>query len=182
MSRKSRRKTLSHVDLECFLSDIQDMEEGSQQPNKPVILMGDAQINVESVQREPSDIGLIRDFCRMIYTKGLNDPIVYNNITVEMKTIAEQISKESCYMILPSRIITPSVFKHPPSSLDGKKELLHSLSPMLIEAEKVRKTDADECEKFTRCKYRSGKGRDRSVYEYIDIDTNIAVDACEFER
>ena len=75
----------------------------------------------------------------------------------------------------------PDQYQYPSSSIESKKELLISLSPMLTNAENQRKVDIELCEQFTRCRSSKGKGR-YSCYEYTDIDTQLLVDYDEFER
>jgi hypothetical protein len=65
--------------------------------------------------------------------------------------------------------------------LPGKKNLLLSLSPMLVENENQRKIDIAACEEFTRCRSSKGRGRN-SNYEYTDMDLQVQVDYEEFER
>ena len=106
-----------------------------------------------------------------------------NNSENSLETIVD-ISKSiftmSKYKIVTSRLMFPEEFLHPPTSMEAKKSLLISLSPMLTEAEEQRKKDTQELEDFTRC--RSSKGRGRSNYEYIDIDTSSRVDFPDFEK
>ena len=95
--------------------------------------------------------------------------------------LGRHILRTSNYKILPSRMLRPELFDHPAHSLEGKKKLLLSLSPMLTDNETQRKADITACEEFTRCKSGKGKGR-LANYEYIDMDTNQALDHAEFER
>ncbi len=94
--------------------------------------------------------------------------------------IGKAVFDMSKYKIITSRLMFPEDFLHPPTSMEAKKSLLISLSPMLTEAEEQRKKDTQDLEEFTRC--RSAKGRGRSNYEYIDIDTSVKVDFADFER
>ncbi len=94
--------------------------------------------------------------------------------------ISKSIHNVCKYKLVSSRVMFPEDFPHPSTSIESKKSLLISLSPMLTEAEDQRKRDTKECEEFTRC--RSSRGKGRSNYEYIDIDTSIRVDFAEFER
>ena len=75
----------------------------------------------------------------------------------------------------------PDLYKFPSSSIESKKELLISLSPMLTNAENQRKIDIEICEKFTRCRSSKAKGR-YSCYEYTDIDTQLVVGYDDFEK
>jgi hypothetical protein len=107
---------------------------------------------------------------------------VSSAITVQQRTV--DISKclhDVCkYKLVSSRLMFPENFPHPSTSIESKKSLLISLSPMLTEAEDQRKQDTKECEEYTRC--RSSRGKGRSNYEYIDIDTSLRVEFAEFER
>lgn len=94
--------------------------------------------------------------------------------------LGKSIFEMSAYKIVTSRLMFPDEFLHPPTSMEAKKSLLISLSPMLTEAEEQRKKDTHDLEEFTRC--RSSKGRGRSNYEYNDIDTATRVDFADFER
>ena len=95
--------------------------------------------------------------------------------------IARNVFKGSNYRLLSTRLIHPELFEFPSSTLEAKKALLLSLSPMLKEAEEQKKKDSAACESFTRCKSIKGKGS-YGVYEYIDIDTQLRVEFSDFER
>lgn len=103
-----------------------------------------------------------------------------NTAAASMVDIGISVFEMSCYKIVTSRLMFPGEFLHPPTSMEAKKSLVISLSPMLTEAEEQRKKDTSALEEFTRC--RSAKGRGRSNYEYIDIDTSTRVDFPDFER
>jgi hypothetical protein len=99
----------------------------------------------------------------------------------QMHSIGKAVFESTKYKLVSSRFIYPENFEHPSQSVQGKKELLMSLSPMLLEAESERKKETAECEHFTRC--RVGKGRGKySCYEYTDIDTGIVVDLDEYKN
>ena len=95
--------------------------------------------------------------------------------------IARNVFKGSNYRLLSTRLIHPELFEFPSSSLEAKKALLLSLSPMLKEAEEQKKKDSAACESFTRCRSAKGKGS-YGVYEYIDVDTQLRVEFSDFER
>ncbi len=97
--------------------------------------------------------------------------------TVEISKVLHDHCK---YKLISSRLMFPEQYPHPSTSIESKKSLLISLSPMLTEAEDQRKQDTKECEEFTRC--RSSRGKGRSNYEYIDLDLSIRVEFAEFER
>jgi hypothetical protein len=75
----------------------------------------------------------------------------------------------------------PDRFKYPISSLEAKKDILGGMTPMLAEAESVRKADIDRCEQFTRCRVEKSRLRSAS-YQYIDIDTDLVVSSAEYSR
>ena len=58
--------------------------------------------------------------------------------TAEMCNKAKTIAEISNYMIIPSRIVYPERYIHPNNSLEAKKALLMSMSPMLAEAGRCR--------------------------------------------
>lgn len=98
-----------------------------------------------------------------------------------MQSIGKEVFESTKYKLISSRFIYPENFEHPSQSVQGKKELLLSLSPMLLEAESERKKETAECEQFTRC--RVGKGKSRySCYEYTDIETGLVVDLDEYKN
>ena len=111
-----------------------------------------------------------------------SDNFNYNTYKLpsEMMSVAQNIVESTSYSLLPTRILCPNKYKYAASTLDGKKEILLSLSQMLIDAEKARKLDSEACETFTRCRSRSGKGKEK--YEYVDVDIQTVVDPMEFER
>lgn len=203
MSKKSRRKTLSHTEIETFLSDLEEIEETCNKFSlnninkensenivvenfldkdlddsdevKSVFLNNQGvEENVEVTEDLVSPITqLVRNFCDQYNTSHLNNENICN--------IAMTVYKETNYILLPARMREPDSFVHPASSLESKKAVLLSLSPMLTDAERQRKGDSIEVETFTRC--RVDKGRDRSsYYDYIDIDTNLIVDPIEYQR
>jgi hypothetical protein len=79
-----------------------------------------------------------------------------------------------------SRWLFPEEFLHPIETIEGKKSLIISLTPMLTESEEQRKRDSQDCEQFTRCK--SSKVRSaRASYEYTDVDTSQKVGYDDYE-
>lgn len=94
--------------------------------------------------------------------------------------LGRNILDVSNYRILPVRIMKPEQFEHPLHSLEGKRKLLLSLSPMLSDNENQRKIDVTACEEYTRCKSSKGKGR-FSTYDYTDFDTNAMISHSEYE-
>lgn len=116
---------------------------------------------------------LIREFSRIKKEPGST----YN----DMCEIGRDILNRTNYKLVPSRSIFPEKFPLPAASLEAKRALLVSLSPMLGEVEAQRQADVAACEWFTRCKV--GKGKSRwSSYEYYDIDANKIVTVEEYER
>lgn len=100
-----------------------------------------------------------------------------------LKAIAHSIYENSNYRIINSRILYPEKHYFPLYSVDSLKILIEEMQPMFQNADNAKRIDAEACEAFTRCK--SSKLRPKGVpsrYEYIDIDTNRAVDYADFER
>lgn len=98
-----------------------------------------------------------------------------------MNAYAKIIHQVSDYPLLPTRQIFPENYQYSITSLESKKALLMSMQPMLSAAEKQKRVDSDELEKFTRCKV--GKSRVRSsTYEYLDFDTNMRISGKEYSR
>ncbi len=101
--------------------------------------------------------------------------------TIVMKNNAKIIYEKAEYPLLPKREIYPENYEYSVASLESKKALLLSMQPMLTAAEKQRKIDSDLIEEFTRCKV--GKSRARaSMFEYLDIDTNLRISGEEYAR
>ena len=101
--------------------------------------------------------------------------------TPRMNAYAKIIYQESDYPLLPTRQIYPENYQHAITSLESKKALLMSMQPMLSAAEKQKKIDSEQLERFTRCKV--GKSRARSsAYEYLDFDTNMRISGKEYSR
>ncbi|RYG95282.1 hypothetical protein EON65_56205, partial [archaeon] len=84
----------------------------------------------------------------------------------ELRSIARSIVERTNYKLMSSRLLTDDILP-PLGSTEAKRALLLSLTPMLNEAEEVRKRDLEACELYTRCKSSKTKGRG-SVYEYVD--------------
>jgi hypothetical protein len=95
--------------------------------------------------------------------------------------LGRQIVMSTSYQILPSRLLNPSSFAHPASTIEGKKAVLVSLGPSLDESEKQRKADVMSVEAFTRCKVQKSR-TSKSSFEYKDIDINLVVSYTEYEK
>lgn len=95
--------------------------------------------------------------------------------------IASEIAEVTTYSLLSKRLVDPSCYKNPPHTLEGKRELLISLTPVLEAAEAQRKTDTDICELFTRCRIEKTRTK-TSWYRYIDIDTGVSIEPSEYEQ
>ena len=101
--------------------------------------------------------------------------------TRDLCDIGRNILTGSSYPILSRRLLCPNDYLYPSSTIEAKKALLLSLSPMLTTSEEERKKETAACENFTRCK--SGKGKGRSAcYDYTDIDIKCQVDFAEYEK
>ena len=97
-----------------------------------------------------------------------------------MRQISKALYATTSYRLMSARLISPEKFHHPIGSEENRKEIFLSLTPMLNAAETQRKIDAEECEKFTRCRCNRTKGK--TSYQYIDIDTTEIVDYKEYEK
>lgn len=95
--------------------------------------------------------------------------------------VGRGILSGSKYPILSTRLLKPEAYLYPASSLEAKKALLLSLSPMLSDAEEQRQKETSACESFTRCKSGKGKGK-FACYEYTDVDVKCTVDFAEYEK
>ncbi len=104
---------------------------------------------------------------------------VNESISSSMTEICKEVLVKSNYRLIPLRMMNPENYTHPPKSMESKKALLLSLSPMLAEAEKQQKSDVAACQKFTGCSSNKGKGR-HSSYEYRDLNSTI-VEPEEYE-
>jgi hypothetical protein len=94
---------------------------------------------------------------------------------------AKLLDELAAYHVIPSRFLYPEEFQYPINSLESKKSLLLSMSPVISTAEIQRKIDSDAVESFTRCKVGKASGRGSS-YEYMDIDTKVVVSPDEYKR
>lgn len=103
------------------------------------------------------------------------------NMVDESCQIGRKILSNTNYRLLSTRLIYPESFEFHPSTLEAKKAILMNMSPMLKEAEEQKKKDSLSCETFTRCKGSRGRGA-YSIYEYVDIDTQLRVDYSEYEK
>ena len=101
--------------------------------------------------------------------------------TKDLCDVGRSILTGSNYPILSTRLLRPENYLHPPTSLEAKKALLISLSPMLTDAEEQRVKETTACEAFTRCKSGKGKGK-YSSYEYTDVDVQCKVEFAEYEK
>ncbi len=208
MSRSSRRKTLSHSEIEDFLSEI-SVNVQECKPTDSALHKTEPVLAAASYVEEPiltkrfaemNEITFIRELCKVcllfwikLYVLSsisflFNAQIKFNapiatkaHASERLCELGRFIHDRSNYPILPCRTMHPEQFEFPATSLEGKKKLLLSLSPMLSENENQRKLDIAACEEFTRCRSAKGKGRCAS-YEYTDLDTGCKVSFEEFER
>mmetsp|Transcript_2055 Transcript_2055/g.3236 ORF Transcript_2055/g.3236 Transcript_2055/m.3236 type:complete len:663 (-) Transcript_2055:166-2154(-) len=119
---------------------------------------------------------LIRRYCQLMFSERED----YNMIE-ESFDIAKKILVNTNYRLLSTRLVHPELYEFPKSSVEAKKALLLSLSPMLKDADEQKKKDSAACEAFTRCRSIKGKGS-YGIYEYIDVDIQLRVDFPEFEK
>mmetsp|Transcript_9522 Transcript_9522/g.14327 ORF Transcript_9522/g.14327 Transcript_9522/m.14327 type:complete len:385 (-) Transcript_9522:117-1271(-) len=172
MSRSSRRKTLSHAEIENFLCDLQTESQTSDCPLKRV------EQPVEKINNNESPDDLLRKSIRSLHKDlcGIDYP---SEATPDMCSQARKISEFSDYNILPSCFLFPEQFPHPKNSLEAKKAILLSMTPMLTDAETQRKKVSESCKDFTRCRVGKSQGRSSS-YEYFDIDTDTQISVEEY--
>ena len=93
------------------------------------------------------------------------------------KKVIEQLK----YPLIPSRWVYPDAFPFSVNSIESKRAILMSLSPMLTGSDKQKQSDTKSCEEYTRCKVCKGNSRS-SPYDYHDIDIDIKIDPSEYER
>jgi len=160
-----RRKTLNAGEIEEFLSELNsnsnnDVNNENTNPN-----VNDSNKNNNIIIKKCTDKltdnlidninnngnntmeNMIRKFCKIAYNSN-NDYININNEYTN--DIAKNIHINANYKLLPSRTVYPEQYTLPASSLESKKNLVLSLSPMITEGEKQRLYDAGECEEYTR--------------------------------
>mmetsp|Transcript_27252 Transcript_27252/g.46033 ORF Transcript_27252/g.46033 Transcript_27252/m.46033 type:complete len:563 (+) Transcript_27252:125-1813(+) len=196
MSRKTRRKTLSHAEIENFLCDLgNDSPEVMKSTAMETVTVVTESISSSSdcenqitssytsIVNEKEDekcyrARIVRAFHKDL-TSGAKDP--NTEATGSLTSYAKIIHEKTEYPLLPKRQIYPEKYQHSITSLESKKALLLSMQPMLSAAEKQRKIDSEVLEEFTRCKV--GKSRARpSTYEYLDFDTNMRISGKEYSR
>lgn len=181
MTRTSRRKTLSHSDLESFLMEMST----SAEDNVPTLLDAtsdrkvtdqNADVSVPPQHAESSLIekNHIREFSKILFGRQIRDE-------KRIKTIGQAILASTTYPIESVRFLHPERYAHPPFSLEAKKSLLLSLSPMLSEAETQRSLEVTACERFTRCKSGKSKGKN-AAYDYTDMDTQCKIEFADYEK
>ncbi len=188
---RRRRKTLSSNEINNFLSSLASSDSENVPPNITVAETNDkeklSELNVTKVDindnmppndvvSEPTAEELIRMFCKISY-KRINEQNDYKMLC----DIGRKIVETTKYKLLPSRSIYPKLFPHPITSIEGKRALLLSLTPMLTEGEGQRQVDVSNCESFTRCKCEKSR-KINSSYEYVDIDTNASVSSDKYEE
>ncbi len=66
-----------------------------------------------------------------------------------------------------------------PNSLEGKKQILTNITPKIMESEKERKKEVENCEKFTSCKVNKGA---KGTIEYFDLDIDSNIQHDEYEK
>jgi hypothetical protein len=145
MSRKSRRKTLSHAEIENFLCDLGNDDETevikkSPSDNVMVVnvcegsLLNDSENQTENpssscvAQQEEEDRQYRANVVRAFH-KDLVSMKPTDSNTASMNAYAKIIHQDSDYPILPTRQIFPENYKHSITSLESKKALLMSMQP-----------------------------------------------------
>ena len=190
---RQRRKTLSHADIENFLGDLhqnwhESRDNDMNQPNsrntnnnKQILSNIDLNINkinvnhngnVTGIVARLSEEDLIREYSRGLYSGKFD--------AKRERILSKTIYERTNYALIPHRRIYPDQYPHPIKSVDSKRQLLINLQPMLSKSEIVRKTDSNNCVNFTRCSVQ--RGHKSMCFEYIDMDTGIAVDYDDYER
>ena len=96
--------------------------------------------------------------------------------------IARRLYDTTRYPLLPARVMAPEPQTLQLGSFEHKRELLMSMSPALMSAERQRKEEEEEREQFTRCRVEKGDRRSDSHFDYFDIDTRVQVSAQEYEK
>lgn len=188
---RRRRKTLSSNEINNFLSSLATTDSENVPPNFTVVGVDDKlklndlnaskvvvndNIPENDISIEPTAEELIRMFCTISY-KRINEQNDYKMLC----DIGKKIVENTKYKLLPSRSIYPELFPHPISTIEGKRALLISLTPMLTEGEGQRQLEVTNCETFTRCKCEKSR-KINSSYEYIDVDTNLSVSSDKYEE
>lgn len=194
--RGSRRKTLSAVEIENFLVDLSSADAPPGGGGKG-LTVSEAQPLAEHApngsdsrpkqHKQPSVVPPApptalaeeadEDHVRR-YTRISKNP---GSSFHEMCTLSRVVLSRTNYQMLPSRSLFPEQFPLPAASIEAKRAILHSLAPMLGDAEHQRQRDVQACESFTRCRVGKGVGR-YSSYEYTDLDTQTVVPVAEYER
>lgn len=95
--------------------------------------------------------------------------------------MAKELLQKTKYTLFSNRTLFPEKYPYPRGSIEAKRQLLISLSPMLTDAEKSRQKDSTVCERITGCKSVKVKTR-YSSYEYTDTATNTVITPEEFEH
>ena len=139
-----------------------------------------SQLHIDSLIYQ-SDLEGVRLFVKEMHRSCNENDFVNVNIVRSLQDIGRKIFEDTSYKLLSSRYVYPHQFIHSPASVEGKKEILLRLSPMLIQAEKERQRDYEECQQHTRCKI--GKGNTKNcTYVYTDIDTKEIITSEEYKR
>ena len=134
---------------------------------------------------EPKEMHLVRSYVKSLFQNSNNSNQVIhkqsdNNLTFLCEQ-AKMIKELTNYIILPSYTISPETYSHPPNTLDGKKALLLSMSPMLNSAETQRKIDSDKCQVSTGCKVMKAGTRNAN-FEYYDVTRCVIIEDSEYEK
>lgn len=105
----------------------------------------------------------------------------FQNNSNERKDLAMSLYHATGYSIMPMRHIYPDQFKPDSQSVEAKKALLVSLTPLLVQAEADRLAESKACEEFTRCRVVKVKGNRNVCYSYCDVDNEDVVPWEDFE-
>lgn len=183
MSR-SRRKTISHLDLAEFLSGIEesktsDNTEGDQfykSNSEPIGNISSAFLksNKNSNRQTSKEIQLVRDYCRIKCRSKVTEVRQWE----EVRKVSLSLQEVASYNLIAGRFIHPQKHYHPIGSVDNKRAILTGLSGMLADADVHRKADTESTERFTRCK----SVKSKNSYQYIDLDSEEAIAFEEYEN
>jgi hypothetical protein len=175
MSRVRRRKTISSRDVENFFEHI-DQKVSCEMPNKSEISVSEKLVAEMTNDGESdfSEAEMVRKYVKSLYRSNISS--VDNENVCE---IGRRIHKSTRYVMLPNRRLYPENFPYPSESIQSKKQLLMTISPVLETSEKERKQEVDDCEQYTRCRVVRSN---RAYFEYVDTDHNTYVEYPEYER
>lgn len=181
---KSRRKTISHLDLAEFLSGIEETKSSvSSEDNQfhesisePITNSSSACVKSKqnSNRQIAKEIQLVRDYCKIKCRSKVTEVRQWE----EVRKISLSLQDITSYNLIAARFIHPQKHYHPIGSVDNKRAILTGLSGMLADADVHRKADIVSTERFTRCK----SVKSKNAYQYIDLESEEAIAFEEYEN